>query len=223
MHYHAADPVADLTESGSTGTGATVSELIASYWDQHVTSYYVQEGQPTREQDNIRQALRFLRKSHGACPAADFGPKSLKTVREAMIAAGRCRTLINKDVGRIRSMFRWAVENVLLPAVTLGLLSLFHADTMIAVGFLILASCPGAPVGPPITAIARGDVPWSLGMMLILAALSAILTPALLSLLLPWVAPANDLRLDYWGIIRILLLTQLLPLALGLGFRHAAP
>jgi BASS family bile acid:Na+ symporter len=112
---------------------------------------------------------------------------------------------------------------VLLPAVTLGLLRVFHADPMIAVGFLILASCPGAPVGPPITAIARGDVPWSLGMMLILAGLSALLTPALLSLLLPLVAPANDLRVDYWGIIRILLITQLLPLALGLGFRQAAP
>ena len=111
----------------------------------------------------------------------------------------------------------------LLPAVTLGLLHVFHADPMISVGFLILASCPGAPVGPPITAIARGDVPWSLGMMLILAGLSALLTPALLSLLLPWVAPATDLRMDYPGIIRILLITQLLPLALGLGFRHAAP
>ncbi len=35
----------------------------------------------------------------------------------------------------------------LLPAVTLGLLRLFHADPMIAVGFLILASCPGARSG----------------------------------------------------------------------------
>src|SRR4051812_33180962 len=61
---------------------------------------------------------------------------------------------------------------VLLPAVTVGLLHVFHAQPMIAVGFLILACCPGAPVGPPITAVAGGDVPWSLGMMLILAALS---------------------------------------------------
>ena len=112
---------------------------------------------------------------------------------------------------------------VMLPAITVGLLQVFHAPPMIAVGFLILAACPGAPVGPPITAIARGDVAWSLGMMLILAALSAILTPALLSLMLPWVAPATDLRIDYLGIIRILLVTQLLPLALGVGFRHMRP
>ena len=112
---------------------------------------------------------------------------------------------------------------VLVPAVTVGLLHVFRADPMVSVGFLILASCPGAPVGPPITAIARGDVPWAVGMMLILAGLSALLTPALLSVLLPWVAPATDLHMNYPGIVRILLITQLLPLALGLGFHHAAP
>jgi BASS family bile acid:Na+ symporter len=112
---------------------------------------------------------------------------------------------------------------VLVPAITLGLLKLFRADPMVSVGFLILASCPGAPVGPPITAIVRGDVPWAVGMMLILAGLSALLTPALLGMLLPWVAPGTDLHFNSLGIVRILLVTQLLPLALGLGFHHAAP
>jgi len=115
------------------------------------------------------------------------------------------------------------VNYALVPVVTIGLLHLFRADPMVSVGFLILASCPGAPVGPPITAIARGDVPWSIGMMLSLAGLSALVTPALLGVLLPWVAPATELRVDYARIGRILLVTQLIPLALGLGFRHAAP
>ena len=72
---------------------------------------------------------------------------------------------------------------VLVPAVTLGLLYVFQANPMVSVGFFILAVCPGAPIGPPITAIARGDVPWAIGMMLILAGLSALLSPALLSVL----------------------------------------
>ena len=112
---------------------------------------------------------------------------------------------------------------VLMPAVTFGLLQVFQADPMVSVGFLILAACPGAPVGPPITALARGDVPWAVGMMLILAALSVLITPALLSVLLPWVASATVPRMNYPAIVRILLITQLLPLALGLGFHHAAP
>jgi BASS family bile acid:Na+ symporter len=111
----------------------------------------------------------------------------------------------------------------LVPAVTLGLLRLFRSDPLVAVGFLILASSPGAPVGPPITAIARGDVAWAVGMMLVLAGLSALLTPALLGLLLPWVAPTTDLHVNYPGIVRILLVTQLLPLALGLAFHHLSP
>jgi BASS family bile acid:Na+ symporter len=60
-------------------------------------------------------------------------------------------------------------------------------------------------------------------MMLVLAGLSAPLTPALLGVLLPWVAPATDLHVNYPGIVRTLLVTQLLPLALGLGFHHAVP
>lgn len=91
-----------------------INDLILAYW-RHVESYYLKDGRPTSEQDNIRQALRFLRKLHGTTPAADFGPVALKHVRQAMIEAGRSRKLINKDVNRIRQLFGWAVENELLP------------------------------------------------------------------------------------------------------------
>jgi BASS family bile acid:Na+ symporter len=47
-----------------------------------------------------------------------------------------------------------------VPAVAVGLLLLLHAHPMVATGFLILASSPGAPFGPPITAIARGNSQW---------------------------------------------------------------
>jgi BASS family bile acid:Na+ symporter len=111
----------------------------------------------------------------------------------------------------------------LVPAVTLALLHVFRAGSLVSVGFLILACCPGAPVGPPITAVARGDVPWAVGMMLILAGLSALFTPALLGVLLPWFNRATDLHVNYPGIATTLLVTQLLPLALGMAFHRAAP
>ena len=82
--------------------GPTIDELIVAYWDRHVAAYYVKDGRPTSEQDNIRQALRFVRRLYGQTPAEDFGPLALKAVRQAMIEAGRCRKLINKDVNRIR-------------------------------------------------------------------------------------------------------------------------
>ena len=102
----AAGPVADRTLS--------LNELMLAYW-RHVEGYYVKDGRPTSEQDNIRQALRFVRKTYGTTPAVAFGPVALKNARQAMIDAGRSRKLINKDVNRIRQMFGWAVENELLP------------------------------------------------------------------------------------------------------------
>jgi bile acid:Na+ symporter, BASS family len=112
---------------------------------------------------------------------------------------------------------------VAVPLVTMGLLDVFQADAMVSAGFFVLAVCPGAPIGPPITAIAKGNVPWAIGVMVILAGLSAFLSPALLSVLLARAAPDGDVHIDYLAIVRTLLITQILPLALGLAFHHGAP
>jgi integrase len=45
-----------------------------------------------------------------------FGPKALKAVREHMVSVGWCRSNINKQISRIKSVFRWAVENEMIPA-----------------------------------------------------------------------------------------------------------
>ena len=111
----------------------------------------------------------------------------------------------------------------LVPAVTVVLLYLFRAAPMVSAGFLILAVCPGAPVGPLATMLARGNVAWSIGMMVILAGLSAILSPALLSILLAQLTPGSDLHIDYLAIVRTLLVAQLLPLAAGLAIHHWLP
>jgi hypothetical protein len=47
----------------------TVNELILAYYTRHVTVYYVKKGTPTSEQDNIRQALRFVKNLYGETPA----------------------------------------------------------------------------------------------------------------------------------------------------------
>lgn len=63
----------------------TVTELIARYW-AFAKSYYVKGGKPTSEVASVKLALRFVRRLYGRSPAADFGPKRLKAVREAMVA-----------------------------------------------------------------------------------------------------------------------------------------
>jgi BASS family bile acid:Na+ symporter len=112
---------------------------------------------------------------------------------------------------------------LLVPAATVALLLLFKAHPMIAAGFLILAVCPGAPYGPPFAAIARGNVTFAVGLMVILAGSSALLAPALLHLLLPLVSGDEPLTVNAGSILVTLLLTQLAPLGVGMAIRHWRP
>ena len=89
-----------------------------------------------------------------------------------------------------------AANYLFVPGVAVALLILFEATPMVAAGFLILAVCPGAPYGPPFVGIARANVSAAVGLMVILAASSAIVSPALLQLLLPWVSAGEAPRID---------------------------
>ena len=109
------------TGPGRPDPTLSVNELILAYFG-HVQTYYIKDGRPTSEQDNIRQALRFLRKTFGTTPASEFGPLALKVVRQSMIEAGRSRRLINQDVHRIRAMFRWGAGEELYPGESLAAL-----------------------------------------------------------------------------------------------------
>jgi BASS family bile acid:Na+ symporter len=123
-----------------------------------------------------------------------------------------------------RLIARAALANfVLVPAATVGLLVLFAPDPMVAAGFLILAVCPGAPYGPPFASIARGNVPVAVGLMVLLAASSAMLAPVLLGILLPLLSGNETLKVDAVQIVVTLLATQLVPLAVGMAIRHWRP
>ena len=63
----------------------------------------------------MREALRPLRKLYGNTPAAELGPKGLKAVRQQMVSQSLSRGLINRRVGRIKRVFKWAVAEELIP------------------------------------------------------------------------------------------------------------
>jgi BASS family bile acid:Na+ symporter len=103
-------------------------------------------------------------------------------------------------------------NSVCVPTVTVGLLLLFQAQSMVSAGFLILAVCPGAPCGPPCTAIAKGNVALSVGLMVLLAGSSAVVAPLLLQALLPLMSGNEPLKVDAARLVGTLLVTQLMPL-----------
>ena len=108
-----------------------------------------------------------------------------------------------------------AANYLLVPVLAIVLLILFAANPMVAVGFLVLAVCPGAPYGPPFAGIARANVPEAVGLMVILAGSSAVVSPLLLQVLLPLVASGEAAGIDPFGMMSALLITQLLPRCSG--------
>jgi bile acid:Na+ symporter, BASS family len=112
---------------------------------------------------------------------------------------------------------------VLVPVVAIVLLLLFQASPMVAAGFLVLAVCPGAPYGPPFARIAHANAPAAVGLMVILAGSSAVVSPVLLSVLLPWLSDGETVRVEPIGMVGTLLITQLLPLLGGLVVNHWHP
>jgi BASS family bile acid:Na+ symporter len=150
----------------------------------------------------------------------------LLTLIEMMAAVGLGVTFADlASVGRNwRLLGRAALANYVgVPAVTVGLLLLFDPHPLVAAGFLVLALCPGAPYGPPFTAVAKGNVPVAVGLMVILAGSSALLAPLLLLLLLPVVSGSEALTVDATRIVTTLLITQLVPLCVGVAVRQWRP
>jgi integrase len=95
----------------------TVSEVILAFLKHADQHYRSPSGEPTPEVDNLKDAMRLLRKLYGKTPARDFGPLSLIAVRDEMVRSKTlARGTINARVGRIRRLFRWAASSELIPA-----------------------------------------------------------------------------------------------------------
>jgi hypothetical protein len=97
--------------------------MILRYWI-FVERHYQRDGQPTRELDNIRDALLPLRALYGHTLSGQFGPRGLKAVRRRMIDAGLARTTVNFGISKVRRALKWAAENELIaPEVYQGLMT----------------------------------------------------------------------------------------------------
>ena len=116
-----------------------------------------------------------------------------------------------------------ATNLLLVPFVAFLLLLLFKPHPLVAAGFLMGVVFSGAPMGPPFTALAKGDVPLSIGLMVILAALSTVISPAVLKLLMAGFEQGKPLDVNYLKIMKVVALGQLLPLSAGLALNHWQP
>jgi BASS family bile acid:Na+ symporter len=103
---------------------------------------------------------------------------------------------------------------VIAPAVSYALTEAVPLDRPYATGLLLLGGAAGAPFLPKLAELAKGDLAFSVGLMLLLTVGSVVFMPVVLPLLIP------GLSADPWPILRPLLVTMLLPLAAGMAVRH---
>jgi BASS family bile acid:Na+ symporter len=102
---------------------------------------------------------------------------------------------------------------VAMPLGALALDKMLRLDEPLGVGLLLLGAAAGAPFLPKLTELAKGDLAFSVGIMVLLAIGTVGYLPLILPLLLPGVT-VNSAKIAGW-----LFLLTLLPLAAGLALR----
>ena len=105
------------------------------------------------------------------------------------------------------------VNFVLMPLGAVALAGLLRLDQPMGVGLLLLGSAAGAPFLPKLAQIAKGNLAFGVGLMVLLMVVTVGYLPVVLPLLLPGVS------VDPAKIARSLFLLMLLPLAGALAVK----
>lgn len=102
---------------------------------------------------------------------------------------------------------------VLMPLGALALAKVLWLDNPFADGLLVLGCAAGAPFLPKLAELAKGNLAFSVGAMVLLMVVTVGYLPVVMPLLLPGVT------VDPWNIARSLVLLMLLPLGAGLALK----
>jgi predicted Na+-dependent transporter len=102
------------------------------------------------------------------------------------------------------------VNFVLVPIVAYLITLVFPLDTTLETGLVLLATAAGAPFLPKLAQAAKGNLAFSVGLMVLLMVVTIIYLPIVLPLLLQGVSVSP------WDIAKSLIVMMLLPLAIGL-------
>jgi bile acid:Na+ symporter, BASS family len=137
----------------------------------------------------------------------------LSFVVSSMLAMGVSLTVsqIFDPLRNVRLVVLALVANfVLMPLGAFALAKVLWLDEPFGVGLLLLGCAAGAPFLPKLAQLAKGNLPFGVGAMVLLMVITVAYLPIVLPLLLPGVT-VNPVR-----IAQSLVLLMLLPLAIGL-------
>ena len=106
---------------------------------------------------------------------------------------------------------------VLVPLLAYVITLVLPLDEPLEIGLIVLACVAGAPFLVKEVQASRGDLPTGVGLMFLLMVVTIIYVPLVLPLLLPGV------DVNAWDIAKSLIVTMLIPMALGLLYRAHSP
>jgi BASS family bile acid:Na+ symporter len=123
---------------------------------------------------------------------------------------------------RLGLVARGVIANfVIVPVLIFLCLTWLPLGPEVKLGILLMAAAPVAPMVPPFVDMAKGDVAYSVGLMVIVALLSVFLTPLILGLAIP--ESIGNVELNPLEIVQTLLVAQLIPISLGMAIRSKSP
>ena len=140
----------------------------------------------------------------------------LSFVVSSMLAMGAGLTVpqIAEPLRNARLVILTLLANfVVMPLGALALAKVLWLDEPLGIGLLLLGCAAGAPFLPKLAELAKGNLAFAVGAMVLLMVVTIGYLPVVLPLLLPGVT------VDPWQIARSLLLLMLLPLVIGLGLK----
>ena len=141
---------------------------------------------------------------------------TLSFVISSMLAMGAGLTVarIIEPLRNVRLVLLCLLANfVLMPLTAVALATLLGLDEPSGVGLLLLGCAAGAPFLPKLAELAKGNMAFAVGTMVLLMVVTVGYLPIVLPLLL------SGVTIDPWKLARPLVLLMLLPLAAGLALK----
>ncbi len=99
---------------------------------------------------------------------------------------------------------------ILVPTIAHIITMIIPLDESVRIGLILLSTAAGAPFLPKLAEVAKGNVAFSVGLMVLLMVITIIYLPLVLPLLL------SGVEVSPWEIAKSLIVMMLIPLAIGL-------
>lgn len=105
------------------------------------------------------------------------------------------------------------VNFVVVPLLAWGLAGLLGLSDGLTIGLILMGTAAGAPFLPKLGEVAKGNIAFSVGLMVMLMVITVLYMPIVLPLAI------EGVEVDAWDIASSLIFLMLLPLAIGLVVR----